>query len=152
MLAASFLELIARGVPESFLFVYSVYMLSNSKFNKKLYFLTSTILVVVTFFIRRLPISYGIHTILNIILLVILTTYINKIYILESIKAGIITTIIMLICEGINMVFIQCIEGKNIFQIFLNPIAKILYGLPSLIIFLVVILIIRFTLYKKEEK
>ncbi|MBP1888713.1 hypothetical protein J2Z53_000292 [Clostridium moniliforme] len=152
MLAVSFLELIVRGVPESFLFVYSVYILSNTKFNKKLYFLTSTILVVVTFFIRRLPISYGIHTILNIILLVILTTYIDKINILKSIKAGIITAIIMFICEGINMFFIQCLCGNNIIRIFTNPTLKTIYGLPSLIIFFVVILIIKFLLYKKEEK
>ncbi len=153
MLTVSFFELIARGLPESLLFVYSVHLLTYTKINVKKYFISSILLDVIGFLIRRLPINYGIHTMLNIMVLVILTTYINKIYILKCIKAGILTAVIMFMCEGINMTIIQLLYNHdNIVRIFNDYILKTLYGLPSLIIFMVSILIIKFLIYRKRKK
>lgn len=151
MLQVSFFELVARGIPESFLFIYLVHLLTHTKINIKKYFISSMLLDVIGFLIRRLPINYGIHTILNIVVVVILVTAINKINILEAIKSTIITSIIVFVCEGINMFLIQILYGNNIANILSNPVLKIIYGMPSLIIFIIVILTIRITIYKKEE-
>lgn len=151
MLQVSFFELVARGIPESFLFIYLVHLLTHTKINIKKYFISSMLLDVIGFLIRRLPINYGIHTILNIVVVVILVTAINKINILEAIKSTIITSIIVFVCEGINMFLIQILYGNNIANILSNPVLKIIYGMPSLIIFIIVILTIRIIIYKKEE-
>ncbi|MDQ0148235.1 hypothetical protein ACFO6R_03205 [Eubacterium multiforme] len=145
------MELIARGVPESFLFVYAVCILTNTKIDKKRFFMSSILLALIGFFIRLFPISYGIHTILNIVVLVILSTYIVKINILESIKASIIICIIMFVCEGINMLLIQVLHGNDIAQILTNPALKTIYGIPSLIMTMILVLIIKFIMNKKEE-
>lgn len=151
MLTVSFLELVTRGVPESFLFVYSVYIITNTKIDNKKYFLSSIMLALIGFFNRLLPISYGIHTILNIIVLVILSTYIIKINVLQSIKASLLICIIMFICEGVNMFLIQILYGDNIVKVLTNPVLKTLYGIPSLIMTTIIILIIKFLLNKKRH-
>ena len=151
MLTVSFLELVTRGVPESFLFVYSVYIITNTKIDNKKYFLSSIMLALIGFFNRLLPISYGIHTILNIIVLVILSTCIIKINVLQSIKASLLICIIMFICEGVNMFLIQILYGDNIVKVLTNPVLKTLYGIPSLIMTTIIILIIKFLLNKKRH-
>ncbi len=140
----SFLEFIVRGIPEAILFVLAVYIFSNTKLEIKKIIIASLILSVSTFLVRMLPISYGIHTILNIITLVLITSVVIKISIIDSIRSGILTAILMFICEGINMGLIQLIHGNEIEKIFSNPILKTVYGLPSLIIFTIIILLYKF--------
>lgn len=140
----SFFELIIRGIPEGILFVFAVHIFSNTKIKFKNYVVSSIILTTTIFLIRMLPISYGIHTILNIIMLVVITSVVLKISIIDSIRSGILTAILMFICEGINMGLIQLINGNEIEKIFSNPILKTVYGLPSLIIFTIIILLYKF--------
>lgn len=140
----SFLEFIVRGIPEAILFVFAVYIFSNIKFEIKKFIIASSILAISTFLVRMLPISYGIHTILNIITLVLIASVVIKINIIDSIRCGILTAILMFICEGINMGLIQLIHGNQIEKIFSNPTLKTVYGLPSLIIFTIIILLYKF--------
>lgn len=140
----SFFELIIRGIPEGILFVFAVHIFSNTKIKFKNYVVSSILLTITIFLIRMLPISYGIHTILNIIMLVVITSVVLKISIIDSIRSGILTAILMFICEGINMGLIQLINGNEIEKIFSNPILKTVYGLPSLIIFTIIILLYKF--------
>lgn len=146
----SFFEFIVRSIPESILFVFAVYIFSNTKIKFRKYIFSSILLAITTFLIRMLPISYGIHTILNIIMLVIIASSVIKISVIDSIRAGILTAILMFICEGINMVLIQLIHRNEIGEIFTNPILKTAYGLPSLIIFTILLLIYKFIKFNRK--
>ncbi|MGL5380941.1 hypothetical protein, partial [Clostridium sp.] len=136
MLQLTFLELFIRTIPESFLFVFAVYAFSNVKVDKKKYILASTTLALTVFVIRELPISYGVHTLLNIMALIIIATTINKIDIIKSIKSGIITAVLLFVCEGVNIFLLQCIfQEEMMIRIFENPALKTIYGVPSLFVF-----------------
>ncbi|MGG7077154.1 hypothetical protein [Clostridium sardiniense] len=140
----SFFEFIVRGIPEGVLFIFAIHIFSNTKIKFKEFIISSLILAVSTFLVRTLPISYGIHTILNIIVLVIITNLINKISIIDSIRSGILTVILMFISEGINMGLIQLTRASEMERIFSDTILKTIYGLPSLMIFTIILLAYKF--------
>ena len=71
MLKLSVVEFVARAVPEAFLFIFAIYTFSHTRINKKRYLLSSLLMTIMIFIIRSLPISYGIHTILSIMVLIL---------------------------------------------------------------------------------
>ena len=151
MLKLSAVEFVARAIPESFLLIFGVYAFSNTEINKKRYLFSSVLILIMVFIIRALPISYGVHTILSIMVIIALSRSINKIDTIKSIKGTIITIIVQLLCEGINILMIQYIFRKDINNIFGNPKMKIIYGIPSLGIFMCIIILHYIILLKREE-
>lgn len=139
MLKLTLLEVLLRGLPEGFIIIFAVYAFSKTVINIKRYIVSSIIFVIAVCLIRLLPIQYGVHTILNTIVIIVLTVNINKIAIIKSILAGVITVIVEFICEGINMLIIQYIFKEDIMNLLNEPSLKILYGIPSLVIFAVIV-------------
>ncbi len=135
MLKLSLLEVVLRALPEGFLIIFAVYAFSKSVISVKKYIISSLIYVMAVYLIRLLPIQYGVHTILNIIVIIVLTTNINKIGIIKSIQGSIMAMILEFICEGVNMIIIRYIFKVNVVNILSNTSLKILYGIPSLVIF-----------------
>lgn len=135
MLQLSPIEFFCRALPESFILMFYIFILSKKEIHFKKYILSSGLLAISYILIRSLPINYGVHTILAIIMIFIINRWINKIDIIRSIKAAIITIIIQFICEGINVVIIDKIFNISINTAFENPVNKVLLGIPSLVIF-----------------
>jgi hypothetical protein len=140
-----------RGIPEEFLFVLAVHAFSKTGINLKKYLLSGALLWIMAYLIRLLPIQYGVHTILCLVVLIILANIINKIDIIKSIRAGITTMIIVFIFEGINISFIQFVLKKDLNIIMNNSVTKTLYGLPSLMCFGVLVIIYYIRLLKRKE-
>ncbi|MDF2615015.1 MAG: putative rane protein [Clostridia bacterium] len=134
MLKLSALEIIFRAIPEGFLYILGFYAFSKARINIKRYVVSSMLgggLIVVA---RALPISYGIHTILLILSLAALSTFVNKIDKIKSIQSGVLVFASMFICEAINVLLIYGVFKKDMQQIFTDPKLKIIYGIPSLVI------------------
>ncbi len=108
-------------------------------------------MLIMIFIIRSLPISYGIHTILSIMVLILLSYIINRIDVIRAVKSTIITIILQLICEGTNIFIIQYILKENMNHIFRDPNLKTIYGIPSLIIFACIIVLRYIRLLKRKE-
>jgi len=151
MLRTTLLEFFFRGLPEEFLIIFAVYAFSKTVINIKKYILSSILLVIAVYLIRLLPIQYGVHTILNIIVTIVLTVNINKIGIIKAIQASIVTIILEFICEGINMFIIQYIFKANIVNLLSDPLLKILYGIPSLLIFAAIVSTYYFYLVRNKK-
>ncbi len=151
MLKVTFLELLVRGLPEAFIMILATYTLANKKVEKKEYLISSLIMALLMYLFRMLPISYGVHTILNIFLLIFLTFSINKIDLMISIKSSILILMILFICEGLNILFIQFVLHKNLKVVFGNPISKIILGIPSTIAFLGIVIMYYLTSLKKGK-
>ncbi|ACA44918.1 hypothetical protein [Clostridium botulinum] len=151
MLKLSIIEFVARATPEAFLLIFSVYTFSNTRMNKKNYLLSSFLMLIMIFIIRSLPISYSIHTILSIMVLILLSYIINRIDVIRAVKSTIITIILQLICEGTNIFIIQYILKGDMNHIFRDPNLKTIYGIPSLIIFACIIVLRYIRLLKRKE-
>lgn len=132
---ATFLEFVIRGIPEGLLFVLAAYTFSKAQIDIKRYLTSSALFAIIIYLVRLLPIQLGAITILNIIVLICLIVFINKIDTLKAIKSGIIIMILGFVCEGINVFIIQFILKKDMEEIFRNATLKVLYGMPSVLIF-----------------
>jgi hypothetical protein len=139
MLRLTAFEFIFRALPEAFLFIFAGFVFSNNKINAKKYIISSILLAICIYFIRMLPINYGVNTILVIIIQTAILTSINKIDVIKSIKSAIVVAICLFILEALNVLMLSIIFKEQFNAIMLNPILKIIYGLPSLIGFIIII-------------
>ncbi|EPS52298.1 hypothetical protein CFSAN002368_09365 [Clostridium botulinum A1 str. CFSAN002368] len=93
MLKIGVIELLMRLTPESFLLIFIVQAFSNSKISKNKYILSSILLATTIYSIRLLPIHYGVHTILNIIAIVLICIFINEVTPIKAISYSLILSI-----------------------------------------------------------
>jgi hypothetical protein len=122
-------------IPEAILFVLAVFVFTKTKFDKNRYMISWILYSISGYLVRFLPIDFGIHTVLNLIVLIILAVKLNKIGIIKAIQAAIAIILTMFISEGINVAIIQFILKKDINTIFTDSMQKLFYGVPSLLIF-----------------
>lgn len=151
MLKVSLLELFFRAIPEAFLFIFAIYAFSKTAINIKKYLISSILFVIIAYSIKFLPIQYGVHTILIFISMIPLTVNINKIHILKAIQSSIIVIILQFICEAINIFIIQNIFKMDLNYVFNNPTLKILYGIPSLLIFALIVTLYYVRLLRRKN-
>lgn len=145
------IELFTRGILEGFLFVLANYAFAKKKVIKYPYFLSSIILIAFTFAVRMLDINFGVPTILNIICLIFLSVYINKIDLFQAVKGSMITTLIMFVVEAINVVFLKIIFNDNLDQVLNNPYQKAIAGIPGIVLFGIIVVLLYLKLTKKEQ-
>jgi hypothetical protein len=145
------LEFFVRGLPETFLFIFAAYVFSRTSFDLKKYLLSSVIFAVVGFITRSFPIHYGVHTILNLFAFIILAHSINKIDLIKSISVGVIIVLLQSVCELINIVMIQFVFKQDVNYILGNPTLKTLYGIPSILIFALIIVSYNLLIVKKSK-
>lgn len=145
------IEFFLRAIPEGFLFVLAVYIFSKTKIDKKKYIICSVIFAISMFIIRLLPINYGVHTILSLMLLVLLITTYNKMDVIKAMKSVLIVVLMQFLIEGINVLILTLIPSINIDNLFKDPITKTLVGLPSLIVAYLIVYSFYLLNKKKEE-
>jgi len=151
MLKVTLLEFFTRGLPEAFIFILAAYAFSKKIINIQKYIISSLLFVILVYTIRSLPIHYGVHAILNIFIFIVITVNINKIELIKSMRAGIIAIILEFLCEGINVLIIQYIFKADINYVFKEPVLKILYGIPSMLIFAILVNVYYIILLKRKE-
>ncbi|MBU3101172.1 MULTISPECIES: hypothetical protein [Clostridium] len=139
MLRLTLLYVFLRILPEEFLVIFAVHVFSKTVINVKKYIISSIFFIIAVYLIRLLPIQYGIHTIIAVVVVIVLTININKISIIKSIQASIMTIILEFVCEGANVFIIQYIFKADVRYVLNDPSLKILYGIPSLLIFAAIV-------------
>jgi hypothetical protein len=140
----SLIELFFRMIPESFLFIYATYVFSKKAIALRAFIFSSILFGISTYVIRSLPIHSGINNILSMAVFIVLTVNVNTIDLVRSIKVVFMSTILGFICEGINVLLIKYVFMQDINFVFNDPKLKTLYGIPSLLIFGSILLIVLF--------
>jgi hypothetical protein len=149
MLELSLIDLFLRLLPEGFLLMFAAYTLSGKKVDKKNLCISSILFMIIIFFVRKLPIHFGVHTIILSIVYISLAVWVNKIELMKAISAVLISTIIMFVGEIVNSFALEML-GVKLNIIFNDPLIKNLYLMPSLLIYLVIVLILgKFTKARK---
>lgn len=139
MIKVPLIEIIFRTIPEAFIFMLGMYVFSHTKIDKIKYILTSTYLTMGVIFIRSLPISYGIHTILIIILSIFLISSVGKVEVTKATTVGVVMALILSVVEWLNIILIQYGFKQDVEIVMANSISKVIYGMPSMAIMLMVI-------------
>lgn len=148
MLKLSLVELFLRLVPESFILALSIYAFSNTKVQMKKLIVSGVIMTISAYSVRMLPINFGVHTILLIMIYILTAVNVNGIYMIKAIRAGLIGYITLSICDFINFFLVVNIMDIPIKKMIENINLKMLLGLPSLVLFFIII----FAFYKVSSK
>ncbi|MBP2033523.1 hypothetical protein J2Z42_002226 [Clostridium algifaecis] len=151
MIKISLLDVLLRGIPEAFLFVFASYLFCNKKFDEKYIILSTIIFDIGIYCIRILPIQFGVHIILNTILYVFISVKINKISYMQSIQYCIILQVILSLSETVNLFILNSISTYDSHTLLNSSILKNICFLPSIVMFLLGILICYKFLYKKNN-
>lgn len=135
MLKLSILEFILRTIPSGILYITSVYVFSYEKINLRRVLYSGGILAILIYFIRTLPIQFGVHTIIFLIALIFIAIWINKIDVNKAISSSLISVGIISICDWASFFIMTTIFKGNVKIIMSNPMLKILYGVPSFLLY-----------------
>ncbi|MDW8802208.1 hypothetical protein P8V03_13720 [Clostridium sp. A1-XYC3] len=139
MLKLSLLEFFLRLIPETCILVLSAYAFSGKNIDKINFCISTILLSIATYLVRMLPIHFGVHTIILLIIYVLITININKIDIIKAVSAGLTSATILFICEWINVFIITSLFKVNAESAFKNAFLKVIYGIPSLLLFAIII-------------
>lgn len=151
MLKLSILEFFLIVIPESFIFIVGVYFLSKKIFNKKSLIIMTLLLATEIYCVRMLPIQFGIHLAINIIFLIILSVNVGKISIRDAISYNMFIIIIRCISEFINIFVLINIFNINGSLLRLTPVTKIIYFIPSFILFVFSVFLINKFINRREQ-
>ncbi|WP_027631992.1 hypothetical protein [Clostridium hydrogeniformans] len=137
MLETKFIELILRGLPETFIVILLSHLLLRKPIYRKNCLISSILLTSLGFLVRLLPIHYGVHIVLNVFIYILILVNTLNFSLNEAVSASIITFILQLTSEAANIFLITTFISPNLDLNNLGPICKTLYGLPSLIIMII---------------
>ncbi|SHK26047.1 hypothetical protein [Tepidibacter formicigenes] len=147
MLKLSLLSLFLRTIPEGIMSIFANYVLANKKVDRKKMLVSGILLGISTYLIRFLPIHFGVHTILSIMIYIFLCIKINNIDYFKAISSSIISMIILFVLDWVAVFIYMKVFSINPKILFSKSIISILFGLPSIVIFSIIFFII----YKKNK-
>ncbi len=152
MLQLSLFELLFRLMPEGFLMCSFMYSFSDKQIlDKKKFIITGLIFGITPYLVRLMPINFGIHTIISIIVYMVVAVNINDIYIIKAISSALIGTLILFVCDFINLLVVVHVFKISVENLLENIFIKTLLGLPSLLLFLIFVVWFHRRSFKKTS-
>jgi hypothetical protein len=138
---------------QGFAIVVGIYAFSRQKIIIKNYIAASILVMIISFLVRLLPISFGVHTIINILSLFIICIILLKMPAYSAIRSISLITVVLIICEMLTVAVISMIIGKEKFDsLMLNSLHRSYIALPGNVLFAVVVIITYYLMMKKGEK
>jgi len=125
------------SVPETFLIIKIGFNLFNLDVDSWKSLLIALITGVIIYFIRLMPLMFGVHTLIGIVLLTILVAIFEKIDLWDSFVSVLLGFIIFGVIENVVLTIFLNITSKTINDLALNPWLNILSFLPTLIMVLI---------------
>lgn len=148
MLQITWIEFFLRAIPEMFILIWGIHIVARKPFDMPKYIFSCLVLALLSFFIRWLPISFGVHMIINMILIIGIMVII-KISLVKAIYSTLLMFFMLSLSEVLNMVILNLL---NISMDNISPVLKCVFGVPSLIFLSIFIIIMNYLLIIKDGK
>ncbi len=146
----SLLAAIFQGIPESIALFFIILVLLRSEVNWKIILILGILNTIFMYFFRSLPLAFGIHTVLLVIISFFMLKYITGYGIIKIIPP-IIIAFTLLISYEFFFYYLYCkILGLNMEVIWGNDLFRIISGIPHIILLFLTGAIILFI--RKEKK
>jgi len=136
-----------RAIPEGFLGILAVYAFSGYRINIKRFIIASFSLGIAVFMVRFLPIKFGVHTIIALLIHIIIASRINRIDIISSINSSILYVVCLAIGELFTIRLATSLFNMSAEKILEGP-KYVTAGMPSLFF---VFLVVFGTYYMKKK-
>jgi len=138
---------------QSFAVVLGIYNFNKQRLVLKDYILASVLVTIISCFVRLLPMSFGIHVIINIMFVYVICVILLKMPAYVSVRSALLVMVIILICEmvvtAITTIFIGVDNFNNLLK---DPLQKSYVGVLANILFSIVMSLQYYLFMKKGEK
>ena len=140
-ISISVTELLIKGVPEGLLTVLTLHLFTGTKVELKKYLPFSLSYVIIIYFIRFLPITLGVNTMLSLLIMILLFQAVYRTTLAQVVRVVTSSVTIMLfimISEVLNffLLFLLFGEGKTVNLLnFSTPFVKSISTIPSTLFF-----------------
>ncbi len=156
-ISVNFMVLLINGIPQSLLTILAVHIFTRTKIYIKKYLLLSLMFAIATYLIRFLPIAIGVNTVLSLFVIVIEFefTYKPKLSkLIRIIASAIVTFLMIVISEILNMLLLTAMYGQDHAIGLLNSSNGLIQGLSTIPIniFLGAFVCISYLVLKQVEK
>lgn len=142
MLKQPIFTIFIRLLPEAFLFIYSIYRLTNTKTDFKKILISSFICGIGIYTIRLLPIHFGVHTIIAIMLYIFIAIKLNNIEIYKAITTVLLEMILLFMTDLTLILFYTKLFPYKADILFGQTWIASVSGLVSLFMFYLIISLI----------
>ncbi|MDK2986698.1 MAG: hypothetical protein PWQ96_2342 [Clostridia bacterium] len=133
-----FISLIFQGIPEMIAFSILILTINNDLKEWKKGIVMGIFLAFTMYFIRKLPLSFGIHTLTFASLTVIIFKIVFDYNVLTLIKSILLGVILLLIGEALSFTFLIKVLGYNMSEIVDNNFLWVASGWPQIFLLLFV--------------
>ncbi len=138
---------------QGFTFVLGVFAFNRQKIVLKIYIVTSLLVIIISYLVRLLPISFGVHTIINMLFLMLICIIVLKMPAYSTIRSAMLIIVLLLICEMADIAIMSQILGKVKFEsLMLIPLEKAIIGSPGAAFFTILITLTYFILNNPKKK
>lgn len=138
MINIPFIALIFQGIPEEIAVVTLAFVIARVSLRWSLIILIGAVLGVTAYLVRLLPIPFGVHTIVLLILLFLSLLILGKADPSSSLLASFLSYLALAVTEFLCLSLIMPICGVTPRTLLIDPVKRILLGEPSvLLIFLI---------------
>ncbi|NLT95017.1 MAG: hypothetical protein GXW85_05695 [Clostridia bacterium] len=134
MLELPLMGLIFQGIPEQIGVVMVAFAIANLPFNIKKIFFSGSILAICAYFIRMLPITFGVHTVVLVGLLIFILYRFGNVNINASIFSVLISFLLLIIYEMLSFSVIVNRTGLSYEEILMNQNYRFLIALPHILL------------------
>lgn len=135
--------MLLQGIPEQIGIVTLAYALARIPFKWKEITLMGTVLALIAYVIRAQSLPFGIHTIVLIFALYIFLTLMGKKDVSISLFASLISYSVLVFFEFLSISLITNILNISSEEIFTDPVKRILFTEPQVILIFLTAFIIR---------
>lgn len=145
MLESSLVYIITRTFPESLILVLSGVILLGINIDKKKIFKDGIILGIIIGIIRLLPITFGVHSVLSMIVLCIILFKCANNDIVKSMVSTCLVWISLVLSEGIYVLIATSLLNIKVERLTDNTTLQgAIITLPSLLIMFLIVLLLRY--------
>lgn len=145
------LSAIFQGIPESTALVFLTLVFLRVRLNWGFILFFGVLQTAAAFLIRMLPLAFGVHSVVLILVLSVFMTYATKLHFIKIVPNAIIAFIVLLASEFLSFTIITKVFNLSIDIIAKEQLFRILVGLPHVVLMFFVGLIIIYFRKLKEK-
>jgi hypothetical protein len=138
---------------QSFAVVLGIYTFNRQKIVVKDYLLASILVTIISSLVRSLPISFGIHIIINILFLYLICVILLKMPAYKSVRSALLVIVLILSSEMVvTTIMMLGIGADKLEKLMQVPLQKLILGVSSNVVFTLLICLLNFIIMKKGDK
>ncbi len=137
---------------QAFILTFGIFTFSRRKIVLKQFIPIGVIVTIIAYLVRLLPISFGVHTIFDMIALIVICITMLNIPALDAIKSIATVLVLILVSEMIGLTAMNFYFGADNFQAIMNnPLQKAITAFPINLLLLFFVSLFYYFIKKKGD-